>query len=466
MKKNKISFICVAVIALTLVSACGTGANESAKTDAIEVVEITEVPVEQESELFVPTKEDVYEIRENVVAGMSTEEISRITENIKVANLTLEHAYLYENLFERLSNPDDMYWNYIDYKGEIQIGWAVEGSENMQLSQEEHNEKSVPVMTENRFDADAFIDLMDEMKASIKTELLQEDFENLIQYMSLAKETHNVEYIKNIYYILHDMDYFLFRYGIEDVGPYVNDDSTLNKFYDVLSVYNNSIKESEVGKGAGDSSLEYPIEEQELSPFELILNSIYDSLKSDFTSEEICCDFLSTGIREVIAGQTADERMKAVAYCVKDINLDGVDELLILDPLYPEPGNVRILDMYTLIDRTAVKVIEGWARNRYYLLEDGMIYCSGSSGAAYSNEELLLFKDGSDKLTPTELYFTYPKGEDMDNGGFYYSPDGVYDVEAATEISADDFRAFCNECNQKIVEFEAKTFDSLKQRID
>lgn len=267
MKKNKISFICVVVIALTLVSACGTGANESAKTDAIEVVEITEVPVEQESEVFVPTKE-------------------------------------------------------------------------------------------------------------------------------------------------------------------------------------------------------YPIEEQELSPFELILNSIYDSLKSDFTSEEICCDFLSTGIREVIAGQTADERMKAVAYCVKDINLDGVDELLILDPLYPEPGNVRILDMYTLIDGTAVKVIEGWARNRYYLLEDGMIYCSGSSGAAYSNEELLLFKDGSDKLTPTELYFTYPKGEDMDNGGFYYSPDGVYDVEAATEISADDFRAFCNECNQKTVEFEAKTFDSLKQRID
>mgnify|MGYP003291522680 CR=1 FL=1 len=94
-----------------------------------------------------------------------------------------------------------MYWNYIDHKGEIQIGWEVEGSDNMQLSQEEHNEKHVPVMTENRFDAEAFINLMNEMKDSIKTELLKEDFENLIQYMSLAKETHNVECIKNIYYI-------------------------------------------------------------------------------------------------------------------------------------------------------------------------------------------------------------------------------------------------------------------------
>lgn len=462
MKKNKISIIYVAIIVLTLVSACGTSANESGNTDVIEVVEITEVPVEQEKEVFVPTKEEVYEIRENVVAGMSTEEISRITENIKVANLTLEHAYLYDNLFERLSDPDDMYWNYIDHKGEIQIGWAVEGSDNMQLSQEEHKEKSVPVMTENRFDAEAFIDLMKEMKDSIKTELLKEDFENLIQYMSLAKETHNVEYIKYIYYILHDMDYFLFRYGIEDIGLFVTDNSTLSKFYGVLSVYDNSIKESEAGKSAEDIKLEYPMEEQELSPFELILNSIYDSLKSDFTSEEIGCDYLSTGIREVIAGQTADERMKAVAYCVKDINLDGVDELLILDSLYPEPGNVRILDMYTLVDGTAVKVIEGWARNRYYLLEDGMIYCSGSNGAAYSTEELLSFEAGSDKLTPTELYFTYPKSEDMDNSGFYYSPDGVYDVAAATEISENDFRAFCNECDQKIVVFEAKTFDLVK----
>ena len=48
----------------------------------------------------------------------------------------------------------------------------------------------------------------------------------------------------------------------------------------------------------------------------------------------------------------------------------------------------------------------------------------GSGGAAYSNEELLEFASGATALTSKELYFTYPK--DMNNGGYYYSGDGMY----------------------------------------
>lgn len=207
---------------------------------------------------------------------------------------------------------------------------------------------------------------------------------------------------------------------------------------------------------------EVPVEqEKEASPYELLLNNIYDSLQSDYTAEEIS-DVLGIGIREVIAGKTAKERMELVAYCIKDINGDEVEELLIIDAIYPEPGNVRILDMYTLIEGEPIKVIEGWARNRYYLLNDGMIYCSGSSGAAYSNEELLSFEAESDKLTPRELYFTYPTSEEMDECVYYYSPDGVYDVEAATEISVNEFQTFRNQCEQKIEVFEVKTFDLLR----
>ena len=206
---------------------------------------------------------------------------------------------------------------------------------------------------------------------------------------------------------------------------------------------------------------EIPVEKDEISPYDLLLNNIYDSLRSEQTIEEIS-DTLSIGICEAVAGKTAKERMEAVAYCIKDINGDKVEELLILDAIYPEPGNVRILDMYTLIEEKPIKVIEGWARNRYYLLNDGMIYCSSSSGAAYSNEELLSYEAESEKLTPRELYFTYPTSEEMDDCAYYYSSDGVYDVVAATEISANQFQAFRNQCEQKIVVFEVKTFDLLK----
>ena len=37
--------------------------------------------------------------------------------------------------------------------------------------------------------------------------------------------------------ILHDLDYFLLRYGIEDVGKYTKDGSVVAKYYGVLMVY-------------------------------------------------------------------------------------------------------------------------------------------------------------------------------------------------------------------------------------
>ena len=65
---------------------------------------------------------------------------------------------------------------------------------------------------------------MIEMRDSLKSELLKGDFDNLIYYVQLAKDT-------------HDVDYFLFRYGIEDVGKYVKDISTISKYYGVLNIY-------------------------------------------------------------------------------------------------------------------------------------------------------------------------------------------------------------------------------------
>lgn len=40
-----------------------------------------------------------------------------------------------------------------------------------------------------------------------------------------AKETHRMEIVNDIYKKLHDLDYFLLRYGPKDVAKYVEDDS-------------------------------------------------------------------------------------------------------------------------------------------------------------------------------------------------------------------------------------------------
>jgi hypothetical protein len=67
--------------------------------------------------------------------------------------------------------------------------------------------------------------------------MLIADLQQLIDLTSLAKETHEMEYTNEIYKILHDLDYFLLRYGIDDVGAFTNDKSVISKYYGVLAVY-------------------------------------------------------------------------------------------------------------------------------------------------------------------------------------------------------------------------------------
>lgn len=150
----------------------------------------------------IPTKTEVYEKRAEVLSGMSEDEIHRLRENIKALNLDFEQKYLYENCFEKWSDSNDLYWtSTID------------------------NE------------ATDFIQLIAELKESMKTDLLDGDFNNLVNNMAQAKETHEVEYLEEIYHILHDMDYYLFRYGPEDVAVYMVDDSIVVKYYGALEVY-------------------------------------------------------------------------------------------------------------------------------------------------------------------------------------------------------------------------------------
>jgi hypothetical protein len=253
-KRNIVVYLSGLSVCL-LVSACSTKENiietqqqettvESVTEDIItdnDSTEITDV-----TEIVVPSKEEVLAMRELVLEGMSEDDIERLTENIKVANLTLESAYMYDNLFEKLSDKDSLYWNYFEQKGDIQIGWSYDGSysdmktimENEGISQNEFYEKyGEPITEYNRFDAVNFINLIQNMQKTVHNEMLIADLQQLIDLTSLAKETHEMEYTNEIYKILHDLDYFLLRYGIDDVGAFTNDKSVVSKYYGVLAVY-------------------------------------------------------------------------------------------------------------------------------------------------------------------------------------------------------------------------------------
>lgn len=235
---KKISLIIMLLLSVTLYG-CSAGrageggANEESAKPSTELTSV-------------PAKEEVLAMREQVLEGMSEEEIERLTENIKVANLQMESAYLNDNIFEKLEDAESPFWDYFDEKGDIQIGWTYEGDyqqmrdimKRENISEEEfYVLYGTPETVYNRFDAENFIELLEDMKETVKNERLQADLQQMIDETALAAETHEMEYAYHVYQLLHDMDYYLLRYGLEDVGKYVQDVSTLAKYYGVLSVY-------------------------------------------------------------------------------------------------------------------------------------------------------------------------------------------------------------------------------------
>lgn len=226
------------------------------KTNQVEKVyqedtKITEVPIEEAHELRVPSKDVVLATRENALAGMLPEDIDRVKSVIKSANQSLEFLYIFSNLEYCFSDPESYYWRYLEQTGEFVRSYLYfEGMEEqgkaLGLSKEEIEQQfGEPVYANNEYDAERIIQLLQELQNTIHNETFKQDFINMAEYVQKAKETHDVNYILNIYRILHDMDYYLLRYGPEDVGPYVEDTSTIDIYYGILEDYKNTAYYSE-----------------------------------------------------------------------------------------------------------------------------------------------------------------------------------------------------------------------------
>lgn len=245
MKKNII--VGIILLAVVIGFACGKIASDhisdliddynnlTDKKDIEEVISDSECVKE-------PTHEQIIAKRKECLDGMSTEDIQFVIENIKKANLSIEYEYMYNNLFQILSDPKNPYWNYIDFNGEIIIGYAfeddVEYDEKMDMTYEEFCDKyGSPVYDDNKYNYKKCIEIINIIQDKVKSNVLDEDFGKLKVYEEKAHETHKISYIEKVYYILHDMDYYFFRYDSDDLRNYPIDDGIIDQYYGYLSVF-------------------------------------------------------------------------------------------------------------------------------------------------------------------------------------------------------------------------------------
>lgn len=234
--KKTIILILASVIIL---QGCGSNKVESTPT----ISEEKELTTEEKNDSLIPSKDKVLTVRKQCLEGMTDEEISDLTSWIAAQNLSLEQEYVYDGKFEKYEDPDALIWNLYDETGEeVLIGYAYDPDEKEatypEMDETEYGEKyGEPVVTSNEYNADAYIEKLQVLQETIDNEDFSADFQKLIGYYNEIKESHSVEALRNIYYIYHDMDYYLLRYAPEDFSEdMIADKSTIETYYGVLDV--------------------------------------------------------------------------------------------------------------------------------------------------------------------------------------------------------------------------------------
>ena len=214
--------------------------------------------VENMAEVSIPKEEEVEEVRKKALAGMKQEEIDMLTAYVKDYHNWLEYRLLYERWENRLSDRNNVVWNFIDQTGTVQAGWYLEddpgdyidaGEEERKKIQEKYPEfgkvtleelerkYGEPYYEESYYGAETVIQRMRELTARAENKAFQADVENLCNALQQAKDTHEANYVMQAHEILHDMEYFLLRYSPKDVMPYTQDKSLSGRYYDVLEVW-------------------------------------------------------------------------------------------------------------------------------------------------------------------------------------------------------------------------------------
>lgn len=135
-----------------------------------------------------------------------------------------------------------------------------------------------------------------------------------------------------------------------------------------------------------------------------ILDSAHEVILGNEISDTTS-DVIGAGVREALIGRTVEEGLAHIGYTLYDVDGNGVQELIIADT-GEGPWDNRILNMFTIHEDELVTMLEGWARSRYYILNDGRIYYEGSSGAAYTTFATYCVGDDGISIEPIDYYFS------------------------------------------------------------
>lgn len=166
------------------------------------------------------------------------------------------------------------------------------------------------------------------------------------------------------------------------------------------------------------------------------------------------------GFPESVYQMEVEDALKSIGYCLADLDGNGIQELIVVDRggIFDDFAD-RILEIYTIKDNTVLLTVDGWIRNRYYLLDDGTLYNEGSGGADYSIFATYKYED--DKCIPVDYYFSeFADDNDPDSLGWYHNTSGEYDINVSErlDMTNDEVQAMQANYDSRIVTLDVNFF--------
>lgn len=150
----------------------------------------------------------------------------------------------------------------------------------------------------------------------------------------------------------------------------------------------------------------------------------------------------------------APDAMKVTGYAFRDLNSDGIDELVVGEIAEGDMKGV-IYDIYTMVDRKPAHVISGYARDRYYDLPGGVLVNEASGGAELTEVKSYYLTPNTTELL-LQIGVKYDSYDDKDNPWYvtFGTDEGKWE-----KITEDEYNEYLGRIND-FVRFDYTPFDS------
>ena len=138
-----------------------------------------------------------------------------------------------------------------------------------------------------------------------------------------------------------------------------------------------------------------------------------------------------------------------VGYALKDLDKNGIPELIIAGMGTDDFSENMAYDFYTQVNGIPVNIATSQARARYYLLTDNTLLSEGSGGASYTY--ITLHKVNGNSLADLDMVFT--DYDEASGATVFYSQQGHSDTlpsEKSARISENEFQTRWEQWKDKV----------------